>query len=207
MKEEKDASMEQAILSAAEELFLEKGFALTSTIEIAKKVGCNQTLVHYYFRTKENLFQRVFEQKVRLFASTFFEIDQKGGTFEEKLTRKIEAHFDILEQNPRLPFLVINEVTTNPERLAAIKEKVGEIPRSIMAQFEKDLEEEIQKGNIRKISVIDFFITALSLNVGIFLLKPVMQNIVKVSDEEMKKIIANRKRENVKTILKSLHSE
>ena len=48
-------NMEQIILEVAEELFLDKGYALTSTTEIAKKAGCNQALIHYYFRTKENL--------------------------------------------------------------------------------------------------------------------------------------------------------
>jgi AcrR family transcriptional regulator len=48
-----EQNMEQAILETAERLFLEKGFAATSTTQIAKAVGCNQALVHYYFRTQE----------------------------------------------------------------------------------------------------------------------------------------------------------
>ena len=87
--------MEQAILRAAERLFLDKGFALTSTTEIAREAGCNQALVHYYFRTKENLFEKIFEQKIRMLISNIFSIDREGGTFEEKLRRKIEAHFEI----------------------------------------------------------------------------------------------------------------
>ena len=53
-------TMEEVILETAERLFLEKGFALTSTTEIAKAVGCNQALIHYYFRTKDNLFNTHF---------------------------------------------------------------------------------------------------------------------------------------------------
>jgi len=56
---------EQQILQSAEELFLEKGFSNTSTTEIAKRAGCNQALVHYYFRTKENLFQQIFLSKLQ----------------------------------------------------------------------------------------------------------------------------------------------
>ena len=74
--------MEQAILRAAERLFLDKGFALTSTTEIALEAGCNQALVHYYFRTKENLFEKIFEQKIRMLISNIFSIDREGGTFE-----------------------------------------------------------------------------------------------------------------------------
>ena len=52
---ERNQNIEQRILWVAERLFLEKGFNGTSTTEIAKTVGCNQTLIHYYFRTKEKL--------------------------------------------------------------------------------------------------------------------------------------------------------
>ena len=56
IKMAKEQNLEIQILQAAEELFLSNGFAGTSTTDIAKRVGCNQALVHYYFRTKENLF-------------------------------------------------------------------------------------------------------------------------------------------------------
>ena len=56
----KSEEMENKILEAAQELFLEKGYMATSTVDIAKKVGCNQALVHYYFRTKQNLFKQIY---------------------------------------------------------------------------------------------------------------------------------------------------
>ena len=61
METSSEKNMEKAILEAAETLFLEKGFDATSTTQIAKAVGCNQALIHYYFRTKENLFDTIFE--------------------------------------------------------------------------------------------------------------------------------------------------
>jgi len=53
MEEKNNQSTEQAILEVAERLFLDKSFAKTSTTEIAKKVGCNQAMIHYYYRTKK----------------------------------------------------------------------------------------------------------------------------------------------------------
>ena len=73
-----EQSMEQAILEEAEKLFLEKGFALTSTTEIAKRVGCNQALVHYYFRTKDNLFNTIFRTKIQSLLSAYFRIGEHG---------------------------------------------------------------------------------------------------------------------------------
>ena len=72
MEFKNNQSMESIILETAERLFLEKGFAMTSTTEIAKEVGCNQALVHYYYRTKENLFNVIFEQKFNGFFQGIF---------------------------------------------------------------------------------------------------------------------------------------
>ena len=70
MEVKENPTMEIQILETAEKLFLEKGFASTSTTEIAREVGCNQALVHYYFRTKENLFNTIFEQKLLWWGKT-----------------------------------------------------------------------------------------------------------------------------------------
>ena len=181
--------MEQAILRAAERLFLDKGFALTSTTEIAREAGCNQALVHYYFRTKENLFEKIFEQKIRMLISNIFSIDREGGTFEEKLRRKIEAHF---------------EITTNPERIASLRDSIGELPLSVYATFEQDLQKEIAQGRVRETNALDLMFSALSLNLATFLVRPVLQNILGLTDEAMDGFLEHRKEENVKIILQSL---
>jgi AcrR family transcriptional regulator len=100
-----ELSTEQAILDAAEELFLENGYAKTSTTAIARKAGCNQALVHYYYRSKENLFGLVFRQKIGIFMSFFLQVSNEDLPFEEKLTKRIGAHFDMLRANERLPVL------------------------------------------------------------------------------------------------------
>lgn len=195
---------EQVILETAERLFLEKGFALTSTTEIAKKAGCNQALVHYYFRTKENLFQQIFMQKVQLFASTFLSIDDEDLPFEEKLQRKIEAHFDLLSANPKLPFLLLNEVFTNPERLMQIKEKIELLPLMMLNRLDRELREEIDKGQIRPISTIDLIINVLSLNIFLFLSRPILSVLLNSPEENWPELEKHRKQEIVTTILNSL---
>lgn len=51
MRSKDNKHMEEAILKAAE-VFLQKGYALVSTTEIARRAGCNLTMVHYNYRTK-----------------------------------------------------------------------------------------------------------------------------------------------------------
>lgn len=197
-------NMERTILEAATTLFLEKGYASTSTTEIAKEAGCNQALVHYYFRTKERLFEAVFAEKFQNFATNILEINQGNFSFEEKLKMKIESHFDMLMANPKLPLLIIYEMNTNRSRLQSMKQKLGELPAMVFANFQSELDTEIAKGTIRQISVIDLIFNILALNISVFLIGPIMKSFRGLSDKEFENMVHHRKTENVNTIIKSL---
>jgi len=204
MKKSNDSTTEQLILEIAENLFLEKGFALTSTTEIARIAGCNQALVHYYFRTKEQLFNEIFGKYANLFVSVFLEKMDDTLSFEENVRKKAEAHYDILKANPKLPFLFFNELNTNPERLTVFKEKTGELPATLLGQMDLALKGEIEKGTIRPMTASDLVLTIFSLNLGLFLAAPVLKVFAGVNETEFQSYVENRKRENVTIILKSL---
>ena len=52
-------STDNKIFLAAEKLFAEKGFAATSTRDIAKNAGVNVSMISYYFGSKEKLFEEI----------------------------------------------------------------------------------------------------------------------------------------------------
>ena len=200
-----EQSLEQTILEVAERLFLEKGFALTSTTEIAKEVGCNQALVHYYYRTKDNLFNVIFEQKFKLFFQGIFEMKNLGNMkFQDKLTYIIESHFDLLRKNPGIPSLILNELSRRPEQITILREKLHELPEKLIIELNEELLHEIEKGNIRKISLIDLIVTMLSLNVALFIMLPVVEKALQWDGVQKEFMISHRRSENVDFILKSL---
>ena len=96
---------------------MEKGFDAVSTTDIARKVGCNQALVHYYFRTKDNLFLQVFLQKFSIIMSKISsEITPNEHDFFVILDRFIDTYFEMLSENRTLPFFLVNELLLRPER-------------------------------------------------------------------------------------------
>lgn len=204
MSVDKDISMEQNILETAEELFLDKGFALTSTTEIARKVGCNQALVHYYFRTKEKLFETIFERLAKTMVSSILRDDDPSKPFEERLRVVIESHFDLLMKHPKLPFFFFNELTTNPKRLEALASKLKVIPSTVLQRFSSDLQAEIDRGRIRPMEPIMLLLTIVSLNITPFLVKPFFQAFTEMDDKQYKAIMIERKKENVRIIMRSL---
>jgi len=200
----KELNMEEAILKAATRLFLEKGYKATSTTEIAKEVGCNQALVHYYFRTKDRLFSAIFEKKMKYFITSLLQISNEELPFEEKLAKKIESHFDVVQEEPKFPLFFFTELATNPARRETLKESLGDIPKMVVANFQKELDAEIKKGTIRPISVFDLIMTIVSLNITGFIVEPIYKMFTQMSDKEYVKLLNRRKKENVHIVIKSL---
>ncbi len=200
-----EQNLEIAILNTAEKLFLEKGFNGTSTVQIAKEVGCNQALVHYYYRTKENLFNQIFETKFRsFFQSVFDSTNLENLSFIDKIKYISETHFDLLFQNQRIPMLIINDLSGQPEQMKKLRENLHLIPEQLISLMNKDLQQEINAGRIRNVSFMDIVITIVSLNVALFTMLPVASRILELEEEKTKEILLHRKEENVKIILSYL---
>ena len=197
--------MEQAIVEAAERLFLEKGFVATSTTQIARAAGCNQALVHYYFRTKDNLFNTIFENKFRQFFQGIFEIkDIINLSFLEKIKYIIELHFDLLMKNQGIPALILNELSRQPEQMAILRKKLYTMPAKIFESLNAELNAEIQAGNIRKISFKDLLISIVSLNITLFMMMPVVEKVLELDNVQRDELIVQRKSQNVEFVLMSL---
>lgn len=200
-----DQNMELKILESAEKLFLEQGFLKTTTGQIAQLAGCNQALVHYYYRTKEQLFERVYEQKIQLLFSNFIAEVETCDSFEESITRMVRMHFRFLKENPMLPSFLLNECLNNPlERMSALKAKLSVLIPTVKRRLEETLNREIVAGNIRPISVLDLLFSIISLNVMPFLVMPLFQTLSGSSDEEMQTLLAHREEETVNLILARL---
>ncbi len=171
---------------------------------IAKEVNCNQALVHYYFRTKENLFQAIFEKKIKLFLSTLLAVGNEELSFEDKLRKKIETHFDMIAANPQLPLFFFNELNSNPERIPGLKESMGDLPLQAITQLEVEIKTEVKAGRIRKIPALDLLLTIVSLNMILFVAQPIIKIFTGATDKDFEEIVKKRREQNVRTILNSL---
>ena len=120
---DRNQNIEKRILWVAERLFLEKGFNGTSTTEIAKTVGCNQALIHYYFRTKEKLFWDVFAPKVEQVVEYLDAPLDESIDFIERVKNVIDFYFGILELDERLAPFIVNELIMNPDRWSKFRDR------------------------------------------------------------------------------------
>jgi TetR/AcrR family transcriptional regulator len=61
-----DAKNRTVLLDAAEQLMLDEGYAAVTSRRVAEKAGLKPQLVHYYFRTMDDLFLEVFRRRGEL---------------------------------------------------------------------------------------------------------------------------------------------
>lgn len=176
---------EKQILTAAAELFLEKGYRATSTTAIAKRAGCNQALIYYYFRSKENLFGKVFSSKTEQIFSKIAEPFSEKQDIFSTIRAIIAAYFDFLRQNERLAFFLVNELVINEENRPMI---ISEFEKNIshvgvFLQFDQLVRESVKNGLIRPIETFDIMLNIISLCVSTFLAKPILTSVLGITDE------------------------
>ena len=194
----------QAILKAAEELFLEQGFEQTTTKQIAQRAGCNQALLHYYYRTKDNLFVQIFEEKVKFIATHFLDINLTAQTLEERISQMVEVHFEQYRKNPRLVPFLLKEVLSDPVRVAPILDKIKQYMVKIFGIIDEALHEEIEKGAARPVSTLNVILTLVSLDMAPFIIAPVLQRVLDLTDEQLDEQLDKRKPEVVEILLRQI---
>ena len=201
--EKTDITTEQIILDAAEQEFLEKGFAGAKTTAIAKRAGVNHAMIHYYFRTKENLFTMVFQQKIRILAESFSQSFNEELSFFDQLKLAIGTHFDFIAANPRLLFFVYGEIITNDRRKKMLVQSVFPKLKGIIKRLKDGIDVEVENGTIRFIRPTELLMNIIALNAITFLAMPLLQ-IVKRNNNEVEKLLKQRRENNIQFVINGL---
>ena len=114
---EDNRNQEQKIVETAQILFTERGFDKTSMSEIAEAAGINRTALHYYFRTKEKMFQAVFGSIMQTVLPRIQLIFDEDIPLLEKFSKVVDEYFRIFRENPALPRFILGEINRDVEHL------------------------------------------------------------------------------------------
>ncbi len=196
---------EQAILDAAEREFLTKGFDGARTTSIAQAAGVTHAMLHYYFRTKEKIFERILDEKMRLMGeSVLTAFGSPGLPLSERLRQGIENHFDFVAANPDLPRFLVNEVFARPERYEAMRQRIRWIMNPLLADLQRELDEAAARGEADPADALMLLLDVISLNVFPFLAYPVLEPLLGDLAGDRTRFFAQRKAENLEVIRKRL---
>src|SRR3989339_1449775 len=195
---------EEAILNAAQIVFLRRGFYGTRMQEIADEAGINKALLHYYFRSKDKIFEAIFLGSLKNFLPQILEILDSDEPFEKKINTFFSNYIGLLLKNPHIPNFIIHEVAHNPERLQSFFKKSFE---AIPKKFLKQIKDEIDAGRIEKQDPRHIIVSILSLAIFPFAAKPILQFGLNLTDEEFKQFIIERKKYLPEFVMKSLRKK
>lgn len=200
---ESEKQTEEIIFEAASEVFIEKGMDGARMQEIADKAGINKSLLHYYYRSKENLFDIVFEKFASQMFSKFAPVLDEKLTFEEKIRFFYREHLEILKRNPALPAFILNEMNRNPERIKKLMKKLD--VKKVWAQLERMHKDEFDRYNITRDNFPQLMTSIVALSVFPLAGKVVVSAILENLGQNFDDYIEKRKRYAAEFVIRSLH--
>jgi AcrR family transcriptional regulator len=192
-----EAHTEELIKEKARALFFQKGFLNATTQEIADEAGVNRALIHYYFRSREQMLDVLLDETIQEKKKRARSILTSEIPFREKIARYIDAIVDYGLAYPYLENFIISETARRPDKLKLIcsqdKVKSSDLIR-------KELEAEIAAGRLASISAVQFMVNLSALCNYPLLAKSVLQTIHGMSDSAYRKFLAERKQIIFRTI-------
>ncbi|MCC8176276.1 MAG: TetR/AcrR family transcriptional regulator [Bacteroidales bacterium] len=193
---------EHAILLAAENEFIKKGFAGARTTTIAAAAGVTHSMLHYYFRTKEALFERICHEKLSEMATKVFAtLLEDHAPIKERILSAARRHFEFVKVNYRLPMLLLTEYRQDPGRLDGWFGSVKNLLTSMMAQFNAQVDEAVKRGEIVPIDMMTLFIDILALNLtSVAFAEPASM----IASLQLQEYLDKRLEENLLTIRKRI---
>ena len=188
-KQNREPDTELRILEAAGKVFMMKGKLGTSMQDIADEAGMNRTLLHYYFRSKDKLFDTVFEEAFAELFPAISGIMSSDKPFDERIRLFVEAYTNILQEKPYLPLFIFQEISLNPERIASYFKAEGINPGQTMDKLKIELEAIGLKG----VDPMHIFASMMGMVIFPFIGRPLFQAIAFQGDrEEYDKFLSER---------------
>lgn len=193
---------EEKIFEAAQKVFHQNGYAGARMQQIADEAGINKSMLHYYYRSKDQLFQAVFQEGVKRFIPVIFEVLNSDLALVPKVEKLVETYHRIFKKNPYLPQFVIHEMNQHPDRFRSFMQSqdVVEVPKVFIGQ----IQEEIRAGTMRPIKPKEFIVNIISLCVFPFITRSMIEIVFGMDAETFEEFIDQRKKQLSTFIFKAV---
>jgi len=187
-----DLDTEARIFDAALRVFARKGQDGARLQEIADEAGIHRPLLHYYFRTKQQLYEAVAERMFTQFMASF-NAPAEGGRFADTLRAFIEHYVDSVREHPHAAmWMVAENMAGNPilgEMLARAFATEGSPQRTML----EAIEQAVEIGEIRPVNPRQLLLTLVSSCVFFFVTLPTVKMMNPLAAEDFDAYVEERK--------------
>ncbi len=175
-----EKNTEDKIVEAAKTVFVEKGMDGARMQEIANEAGINKALLHYYFRTKDKLFEKVFTILFKDVFAVFEQAISEEIDFEQFLEGFITNYLKLLKSKPFIPHFVIHELNRKPERIVELMQNFSFNKQNLFDLIERAVEEKV----IRPIQPVHLVTNILSMCLFPIVAKPIITGFALDGDKK-----------------------
>ncbi len=197
-KKNDDQTTQQLILEAALREFHQNGFKGARTTRIAEAAGISRTMLHYYFSTKEALFEAVLNKTFGAVMPHLQRMVAEQQFIFELLDNLVDSIADMLEENPGLPSFIVNILNENPQMILNLTAFQTENTPSLLDEV---LETAKTQGKVRKtVRGEDLLINIWGMCAMPYLLAPYI-SVKENRDEAAMKVFVRNRREEVKILI------
>ena len=199
MKKLIDTSTEEKILEAAKEVFMKYGLYGARMQDIADTAKINKALLHYYFRNKEKLFDKVFEGALSSYFEAMDVFSNNSLPIKMRLLNYVDNLIDFYAEYPQMSMFIIKEIGNNPD---LFRKKIQVAKKNKTMKFAQVLEEGMKSGEIKKTDTALFLINLQSLCSFPFLASAIFKHSLKSHGKDWEKDFSIEKlKESVKSFV------
>ncbi|HCY42084.1 MAG TPA: TetR/AcrR family transcriptional regulator [Prolixibacteraceae bacterium] len=177
--ETKKDSTEEKILEAAKNVFVTKGMDGARMQEIADEAGINKALLHYYFRSKERLFEAIFGEIIKYAFPKISRIIASDMGIVNKIEQFVDAYLDVLMKHPFIPGFIMKELSRDPSTFLKMIMKFGFNPQIVFTQ----IEEAMNRGEIIRMDPRHLAVNVISMCVFPFAARPIVSFVIFKEDQ------------------------
>jgi TetR/AcrR family transcriptional regulator len=199
---ENEKLTEEKIFEAATIVFEEEGLSGARMQNIADRAGLNKALLHYYFRTKDHLFEAVFTALAKKMFMKFTPIFEKDLSLEEKIRFFFREHITFMQHNPKLPGFILNEINHNPQRIQKLIKNIEF--KNLWLTILNQHKDELYKYNITEETLPQIMTTIASLSVFPFAAKGILEVVFENLGVDFDKYIELRKEFAADFVIKAI---
>lgn len=191
---------EEEILAIAGEEFLDKGYDAASTAVIAKRAGVTHAMVNYYYRNKEKLFVTVMGMRMHELLEKVRAFMKPDDRMTDVITGAALTIFDSFNECRKLPFLILDVARTHPDFLAQHREAADKVFAESIREHAQRLSGQISSGEVSECTMGGIYDSVLTLASSPFLMIPVLENVMGMTDDQVESYLADHRTEMVKLL-------
>ena len=195
---------EEKIFQAAQKIFEKKGYAGARMQEIANEAGINKAMLHYFFRSKEQLFEAVFLNAFYKIAPKINIIFMSEMSLFDKIRSFTDEYISFIVHNQYLPAFIIQEMNNNPDFVQKVLQNENAPKPTVLF---KQIETEIVQGIIKPINPKQLLLNIFSMTVFPFAAPMLVKGLLQISQEEFNTLMHERKTLIAEQIINAIKNE